>query len=72
MPETTAEGVVPELRDSEIDIIVIQGDGDDTFIKVGDKVLLIDETEAQTLAEDILNTLDIDLDSLEIGDSSYE
>jgi hypothetical protein len=51
--EKDGTGVVQELRDSHIDIAVVEGDGEDVMLKAGGDVLLANRAEAQTLADEI-------------------
>lgn len=48
-----SEGVVQQLRESQTDIAVVEGDGDDVFLKAGGDVLLLHRMEATTLADEI-------------------
>lgn len=56
----TKTGVVQKLRDSHIDIAVVEGKGDDVFVKAGGDVLLLDRMEATTLAQEIQTKLEGD------------
>lgn len=47
------DGVAAELRENEGDIIVREGDGDDIFVKVFDRVLLLSRGEAHCLQEEL-------------------
>jgi len=60
--ERTEEGVVQELRDSPLDIVVLPAKGDDVFVKVGGQALLLDRMEADTLADEIKTKLKEDDD----------
>lgn len=46
-------GVVQKLRDSHVDIGVIEGKGEDVMLKAGGDVLLVSRGEAQTLSDEI-------------------
>lgn len=54
------DGVVQKIRNSHIDIAVVEGEGDDVFLKAGGDVLLVDEMEARTLAKEIVEKLEGD------------
>jgi|GEM_PF-5691977 len=58
--EGDQDGVVQDLRESPIDIAVIEGDGDDMLVKAGASVLLLDRTEADLLRQEIAGTLEAD------------
>ena len=55
--EESNGGVVHQLRNSRLDIVVHPADGDDVFIKAGGDVLLLDEMEARRLADEITTKL---------------
>jgi hypothetical protein len=58
--ETDTSGVARKSRESHRDITIRRGNGDDVFVKAGDDVLLLDETEARILATEIRETVDTD------------
>lgn len=57
MSDTEREGVAKDLRESPVDIACIPGHGDDVYIKAAGDVLLLDAFEAETLAEEIRETV---------------
>lgn len=60
--EESNGGVVHQLRNSPLDIVVHPADGDDVFIKAGGDVLLLDQIEARTLADEITTKLEVEAD----------
>lgn len=46
-------GVATKLRKSPLDIVVVRGAGRDVLVKADEQVLLLDESEARILRDEI-------------------
>ena len=58
MSENQAHDIVEQLRDSSLDIVVHEGDGEDIFVKADDSVIHLHRSEASILIKELQEALE--------------